>query len=340
MNKNLRILYTAFILLFFSAEAFTCTTFVISGKFTMNGKPILFKNRDSKEMQNSLAFFTDSKYKYIGLVNGTDEWYKMVWGGYNETGNYDFTKYDANDPSVAPDGILIRTNHSLRADLTKGFGFCRFNTATAILSQVTAKNKISPQFLFNNISRNLTHSLTKTDLWNDLPEARNIPEFRFFIDYIPRLSTASAIMIVGAEDKEHVKNAMMWTILGFPLASVAVPTWIVGGNNLPKAVSLDENKHSPLCNAALKLKEECFPITYDKGWNYINLSAVINQQNNGIMQLLQPIENVIFDKAHLFMTELEKSKNPEQDIQNFYDWIDQYLLKTFKVQFDIKLFED
>jgi hypothetical protein len=399
-------------LLIFTANTFACTSFIISGKHTSDGKPILFKNRDTDEKQNSLVFFTDGLYKYIALVDGNQEWNKMLWGGYNEagfaiintaaynnnigdtsefkdqegvvmklalqtcrsledfekllrslpkpagldanfgvidafggaayyeTGNYDFKKFDVNDTSIAPNGILVRTNYSTRADLTKGYGFCRYNTAISTLSKAVSDKNISPQFLFNNISRNLTHYITKTDLWADLPKERDIPEFKFFIDYIPRESTASAIMIVGAKDPDHTKDAMMWTILGFPLTSVAIPTWISGGAYLPKAVTMDEKLHSPICSAALKFKKECFPITYDKGWNYINLSVVINRQNTGYMQLLSPIEDEIFKKAGLLIEGIESGKKTGQDIQSFYVWIDQYLAETYKAKFNYTVFNN
>jgi len=67
-------------------QTLACTTFLVSGKYTTDGKPLMFKNRDTDEMQNSLAWFNDGKYKYIGLVDGKKAWKKAVWGGYNETG--------------------------------------------------------------------------------------------------------------------------------------------------------------------------------------------------------------------------------------------------------------
>ena len=196
-KKKLLVLFFAFILFPFALKSFACTTFIISGKHTVDGRPLLFKNRDTDQKQNSLVYFNDGRYKYIGLVDGTAEWNKMVWGGYNEagfaimnsaaynnntgdtsklkdqegvimklalqtcatlkdfekllgslpkpmgldanfgvidafggaayyeTGNFNFTKFDANDPTLAPNGILIRTNHSTRADLTRGYGFVR-----------------------------------------------------------------------------------------------------------------------------------------------------------------------------------------------------------------------
>src|SRR5665648_41287 len=86
MNKKVTSLGLIGLLLVFASQTFACTTFVISGKNTADGKPILFKNRDTDQMQNSLAYFNDGRYKYIGLVDGIPEWKKMVWGGYNETG--------------------------------------------------------------------------------------------------------------------------------------------------------------------------------------------------------------------------------------------------------------
>jgi hypothetical protein len=395
-----------------SKQSFSCTTFIMSGKYTLDGKPLLFKNRDTDEMKNSLVFFNDGKYRYIGLVDGNTDWDKMVWGGYNEagfaimnsaaynnnigdttkfkdqegiimklalqtcktladfeklltslprpmgldanfgvidafggaafyeTGNYRFVKFDANDPGIAPDGVLIRTNHSMSADLSKGYGFCRYNTAVAALKKAVEEGKMSPRFLFNYLSRNLYHSITKTDLSANLPEKSDNPEFKFFIDYIPRELTASAILVVGAKNSEQTGDAMMWTILGFPLTSVAVPVWISAGTKLPRVVSMDTSLRSPICNAALKFKQECFPITYDRGGNYINLSAVINKQNNGYMQKLRPVEEVIFEKTGSLVTELENGRKNAGDIQSFYSWIDRYLSETYKEKFNFSLFEN
>jgi len=404
-----KIFITLGLLLFIVAQNVACTTFLISGKYTPDGKPMLFKNRDTGQLQNSLAFFSDGKYKYIGLVNGDDDWKQMVWGGYNEsgfaimnsaaynnnigdttklidqegvlmklalqqcqtlrdfenlldtlqkpmgldanfgvidafggaafyeTGNFDYKKYDANDAAIAPHGILVRTNHSMRGDLTKGYGFCRYHTAFEALEKAADEHKLFPQYLFNAVSRNLYHSLTQTDLRADLPEHKDVPVFRFFLDYIPRRSTASAILIVGAQDQSHMEDAMMWTILGFPLTSLAVPTWVCAGDELPEVVSMNDSLQSPLCTAALKLKEDCFPLTYDKGYNYINLSAVINREHTGYMQVLQGIENELFVRANALMEEMEKGQKSKQDIQAFYHWVDDYLAASYKQLLGIDL---
>ncbi|MCE5345781.1 MAG: carcinine hydrolase/isopenicillin-N N-acyltransferase family protein [Bacteroidales bacterium] len=387
--------------------AIACTTFIISGKITPDGKPLLFKNRDTDNMNNSLFFFNDGRYDYIGIVTGDSLWNKMVWGGYNskgfaiinsaaynnntgdttkledqegvimklalqncktlqdfeklldtirkplgtntnfgvidanggaayyETGNYRYVKYDANDPSVAPDGYLIRTNHSLSGDIKDRKGICRFNTASLAMSEAAAKHQVTPKYLFDHFSRNLSHSLTKTNLWDNIP-LDTTSDFRFFIDYIPRRITASAVMIVGAPNEKQAGNAVMWTILGFPLTSVAIPTWIEGGDKLPETATMKENLHSPLCDAALTLKGNCFPVP-GEGQNYINLAVVINKQNTGYMQLLKPIEDTIFMRADQLIMALDKGNKSKCDIQDYYKWLDFYLNESFKKLFNIEL---
>jgi hypothetical protein len=133
---------------------------------------------------------------------------------------------------------------------------------------------------------------------------------------------------------------MMWTILGFPLTSVAIPVWISAGEKLPAAVTMDAEFRSPICKAALKFKEECFPITYDRGYNYINLSAVINRENTGYIQLLQPVESTIFERAAILSGEISEGRKTPKDITVFYAWIDQYLAEKYKELFNYDLFNN
>lgn len=147
-------------------------------------------------------------------------------------------------------------------------------------------------------------------------------------------------MIIGAQDQTHAGETMMWTILGFPLTSVAVPVWISADNRLPASVKMGENQQSPLCNFSLKLKENCFPLHYGNGKNYINLAVVVNKQNTGYLQQLQPVENEIFSKAENLKSEFEKGKKSDKMITEFYDWLDKYLQKNYKELFNLSLFEE
>ena len=68
-----------------SVAAFPCTSFIISGKATPSGKPMMFKHRDTGELNNRIAHFQGDKYAFMGLVN-SPMLDGEVWAGMNEAG--------------------------------------------------------------------------------------------------------------------------------------------------------------------------------------------------------------------------------------------------------------
>ncbi|MCH1439455.1 MAG: peptidase C45, partial [Rubripirellula sp.] len=68
----------------FTRISLACTTAVISGKVTHDGRPILWKNRDTSFRHNELVLFEDGRYRVLAVVNAGSR--KSVWMGVNETG--------------------------------------------------------------------------------------------------------------------------------------------------------------------------------------------------------------------------------------------------------------
>lgn len=62
-----------------------CTSFIVSGKATPDGRPLLFKNRDTNDLSNVYAYFKGGKYDFIGVVNVNPK-SKGVWFGHNASG--------------------------------------------------------------------------------------------------------------------------------------------------------------------------------------------------------------------------------------------------------------
>ncbi len=85
-NRRYLLLILILTALLFSVETFACTTAIVSGKYTKDGRPLLFKHRDTGTLQNKLMFFSDGKYEYIGLVNSDDAEGESVWAGLNSAG--------------------------------------------------------------------------------------------------------------------------------------------------------------------------------------------------------------------------------------------------------------
>ena len=73
------------IALFSVSITFACTSFIISGKATPSGKPMMFKHRDTDELNNRIAHFQGKKYAFMGLVNAPSL-DGEVWAGMNEAG--------------------------------------------------------------------------------------------------------------------------------------------------------------------------------------------------------------------------------------------------------------
>jgi len=81
-----KILLIFLILLFSYSSVIACSSAIISGKVTPDGRPLLWKHRDAKEQENNLMYFKGKKYDFIGLINTQDTNGTQVWSGSNSVG--------------------------------------------------------------------------------------------------------------------------------------------------------------------------------------------------------------------------------------------------------------
>ncbi|MBT8444580.1 MAG: peptidase C45, partial [Gammaproteobacteria bacterium] len=61
-----------------------CTVGVACGKATPDGRPLLWKTRDTSSRHNEVVRFTDGKYEYLALVTAGQN--RSAWAGSNEKG--------------------------------------------------------------------------------------------------------------------------------------------------------------------------------------------------------------------------------------------------------------
>lgn len=111
MKKSLLFLLGAF--LFLTAnESEACTSVIITGKATPDGRPLMWKHRDTSVPFNHMAFFNDGRYSFLGLVN-SDKSREEVWTGSNETGfsimnTASFNLKDDDVKEMDQEGVLMR----------------------------------------------------------------------------------------------------------------------------------------------------------------------------------------------------------------------------------------
>jgi hypothetical protein len=63
-----------------------CTVAVVAASATPDGRPLLWKNRDSDSPANQLMHFQGERFAFIGLVNEATSDGKEVWAGVNAAG--------------------------------------------------------------------------------------------------------------------------------------------------------------------------------------------------------------------------------------------------------------
>lgn len=408
MKKTILIILGLVVAISFPGNA--CTTAVISGKYTPDGRPLLWKHRDTGFLNNKIVHFNDGKYSYTGLVNSKDIENKSIWIGFNsegfaimnsasynlnndtiiqsglegrlmkkalqtcasidefeqllksleqpirleanfgvidayggaayfELGNFKYEKIDANDPKIAPYGYVLRTNYSTTGKMGIGGGYIRFETADDIIKMAVKENKLTPKTIIQNASHSLYHSLTKVDLNDYSGIAEDTETFVCFEDFIPRKNSSSSVVIQGVRQGEDPLFSTMWTVLGWPLSTVCVPVWIHPKASLPSIFQYYENiKDSPMCHMGMELKKECFP--YEWGTSskkYMNVNALLNANNSGMLQILEPFENDIFEKAEALLESWRTTKINPSEMEDFYNWIDREVPAFYRKNFDIQI---
>lgn len=75
-----------------------CTSFIVSGRVTPDGRPLALKNRDTPNLNNHVMIKQGERYKFIAVVSDDDKDASNVWQGHNEKGFviFDTAAYNLN----------------------------------------------------------------------------------------------------------------------------------------------------------------------------------------------------------------------------------------------------
>lgn len=381
-----------FISCIFYTDMFCCTSAIITGKLTRDGRPLMWKHRDTEEENNRIEFFKGEKYDFLALVNSPDE-YNKAWIGTNSAGfcimntasynlkdnaiksnqgdgvstlmfnalsscrnlkefeefldnykrplkvkanvgiidaeggaayyeihNHKWTKVDVNDPKIAPQGYLVYTNYSYTGRLNEGSGYIRYTTADEIIkNRIETAGHITPEWIFNALSRSFHHSLMGIDLIKDNDLIQRGSGWFVDQDFIPRKSSTASIVIEGVKQGENPLNTVMWTVLGYPPVSVAVPLFIASGEYQPAMMlRTGDSQNAPMCDMALNLKNRVFSITRGNGDKYFNFNLLYNSEATGYMQFLSPVEKHIFSEGNKLADEFRRKGYDRNRLENFY----------------------
>lgn len=68
------------------AQPEECSTVVTTSLGTVDGRPILWKNRDTENLNNRVIFVQETPYSYLALIDDDDTSGRVAWSGLNSAG--------------------------------------------------------------------------------------------------------------------------------------------------------------------------------------------------------------------------------------------------------------
>ena len=111
-TRHLVFFFSLLFVLFSFLPSAACTSLIVSGRATKDGRPMIMKHRDSGCFSNMMILVQGERYKYLALVNARDMKPHEVWSGHNEKGfaiintaDYNLNKKDEKEER---EGILMR----------------------------------------------------------------------------------------------------------------------------------------------------------------------------------------------------------------------------------------
>lgn len=111
--SNMKRFISLLLLSFISVQAFCCTSLIISGRYTVDGRPVMMKNRDTGELNNRISYYKGPLYSFIGLEDSPAP-ENGVWTGTNSVGfsimntaSYNIKDDDVADDLMDKEGILM-----------------------------------------------------------------------------------------------------------------------------------------------------------------------------------------------------------------------------------------
>lgn len=222
---------------------------------------------------------------------------------YYEVNNHSWVKFDVNDE---PLGYRVVTNFSTSGREEDYEGYERYLTVSEIMSEIYSdKGKwqnLSHKDFYESFSRSYRHKLLGVDYARDWDFLRSNTAFSGVVvdqDFIPRRITSASIVIEGVAPEENPLHTVMWTIIGYPACSVALPLLVGTDDCLPSYVKrTDESSNCLVCDLATSIKEEnVFVYKISNGSHYLRLDTVLAGSDGrpALLDCCRNAENTIND---------------------------------------------
>ncbi|MBR5056526.1 MAG: hypothetical protein IKX03_04960 [Bacteroidales bacterium] len=211
-------------------------------------------------------------------------------GAYFECHSYGFKKFDVNDPKVAPEGFLVRSNFSVSTRPAKeGKGQMRYMEVERQMRRAIADGTVNVDFILQNLARSYSNPFLGIDLKSGDFNKPKAGGWAAQEDFISNNYSVSSMVFEGIKKGEKPELTTMWTIIGYPACAVCVPLWVKGGKKgIPEMLAPDATLHSPMSRNAEILRKKVYSFNLDNSAanhnRYFNWEMLYNLEGSGIMQ--------------------------------------------------------
>jgi hypothetical protein len=228
-----------------------------------------------------------------------------------EVGNHTYRKYDANDPTDAPLGFIVRTNFAFTGD-GSGTGQVRYARAVDLLTGAALAGTLTHAFLLRSAARDLKNNVVDP---YPLPYAGGQDGrpagFIRTVYSINRTTTRATTVFRGVLAGEDPRLTTMWTILGEPVCSIALPVWPMAGAVPPE---LDGPSTAAVCDEAIVKKGLCYHLTTSP--EYIDTAVLDDGLGGGIFAFTKAIEDHALARAEAALEAWRASPPSVQDVDD------------------------
>ena len=140
----------------------------------------------------------------------------------------------------------------------------------------------------------------------------------------------ASIVIQGVKSGMNPELTTMWTALGYPPTSVAIPLWVKMGKEQSALVTYDASYKTALLDwYSVQLQKNVYSIHRGNGQKYLHWQLLWNDDQSGYIQQLRAVENRIFDLFDAHKTEWEQNGLDTKEIQRLYKEVDKLVNKAF-----------
>lgn len=162
---------------------------------------------------------------------------------YFETSDRSWVRFDVAD---APEGYLIRTNHSLSGEAGKGRGYVRYAAAEHLAAD--HQGLFTPATFADGFSNSFYHGLLGRDFADD--------DIIVNIDFIPRPISTASLVVEGVVPGMDAGQIRIYGRLGYP--PCAESRWVTLAD-IPAGFGPDSKWRSPACDEAFSRFRSAVP---------------------------------------------------------------------------------